>query len=173
MSDVAASPYNVLFICSRNSARSLMAEALLRREGGDRFRAYSAGIEAGDGPHPMAVRALHDAGIDTDDLSSKSMDVFQAAGAPTFGFVFTVCDWSQEQCPAWPGQPVNGHWNLPDPAKAEGNEAERSLAFINVMKAIERRVGLLAALPVDSLDAASLRQKVERIDEEATVTEAT
>lgn len=163
--------YKTLFICSKNSARSIMAEALLRHEGGDRFEAHSAGIEAGDGPHPMAVAALTDAGVSTDGLSSKTLEVYQEPNAPTFDLVFTVCDWSAEQCPAWPGQPVNGHWNLKDPAKADGNEAERALAFIEVMKAIRRRVALLAALPVEQLDHVALGQQVAAIDEKAKTTE--
>ncbi len=156
---------NVLFICSGNSARSLFAEALLRDLGGDRFVAHSAGTRAGTHPNPYALQVLDRNGHDTTTLRSKHLSEFQAPDAPVMDFVFTVCDTSAaEECPPWPGQPITGHWGLPDPVKGQGTEAEKALVFARTYAALRRRIEAFAALPVASLDRISLQSRVDQID---------
>lgn len=156
--------YNVLFICSGNSARSIFAEALLRDLGGARFNVYSAGTKPMSELNPYAIELLRMNGHETGSLRSKNVAEFQGAGAPDMDFVFTVCDTAaNEDCPPWPGQPVTGHWGLPDPVKVQGTEAERSLAFAQTYGAMRRRVQAFAALPIAQLDRLSLQARVDDI----------
>lgn len=156
--------WNVLFICSGNSARSLFAEALLRDLGRGRFNALSAGTQPGGGPNPFALDVLARNGHDTAGLRSKSIAEFQSPDAPVMDFVFTVCDTAAaEECPPWPGQPITGHWGLPDPVKATGTDAERALVFAQTYGALRRRISAFAELPFDSLDRLSLQSRVDAI----------
>ena len=166
MGDTAMSDttYNVLFICSGNSARSIFAEALLRDLGDARFNAYSAGHNPASALNPYAVELLGMNGHDTDGLRAKHVSEFQGPEAPQMDFVFTVCDTAaNEECPPWPGQPVTGHWGLPDPVKVDGTEAEKSLAFAQTYGAMRRRVQAFAALPIAQLDRLSLQARVDDI----------
>ncbi|MEN3161299.1 arsenate reductase ArsC [Tistrella mobilis] len=160
--------FNVLFICSANSARSIMAEVLLRDLGGGRFTAFSAGT-GGDGRlNPAALEVLARNGHDISGLRSKPVADFQAAGAPVMDFVFTVCDTAAaEDCPSWPGRPITGHWGLPDPAKAQGTESEKALAFARTYGALRRRIAIFTALPFAALDRLALQGRVDRIAAEA------
>lgn len=155
---------NVLFLCTGNSARSILAEGILNAEGGGRFRAYSAGSRPKDGPHPLALEMLRRAGIDTADARSKSWDEFAVPGAPKMDFVFTVCDNAAgETCPLWPGQPMTAHWGMPDPAAATGNAAERALAFSETYRMLRNRILAFVALPVETIDRLALKAHVDRI----------
>jgi protein-tyrosine-phosphatase/DNA-binding transcriptional ArsR family regulator len=157
-------PFKVLFICTGNSARSIFAETLLRTLGGGRFDVHSAGTRPQSELNPFAVQVLKDKGHDVSELRSKNVAEFQGPDAPEFDFVFTVCDRAaNEECPPWPGQPLSGHWGLPDPAQAEGTEAERALAFQNVYGALRNRIQAFVALPFESLDAMSLQKAVDDI----------
>ncbi|MHC0052706.1 arsenate reductase/protein-tyrosine-phosphatase family protein [Actibacterium sp. D379-3] len=156
--------YNVLFICSGNSARSIFAEALLASEGGARFQAYSAGTKPYSELNPFAVDLLKRNGHDVSGLRAKHVLEFQAADAPKMDFVFTVCDAAaNEECPPWPGQPATAHWGLPDPVKAEGTDAEKALAFAEVYAQMRRRILTFAALSFDQLDALSLQRHLDEI----------
>jgi len=156
--------YNVLFLCTGNSARSILAEALLNRLGRGRFVAYSAGSHPNGRVNPYALDLLTRLGFDTAGLRSKAWDEFAAPGAPTLDFVFTVCDNAAgEACPVWPGQPMTAHWGLPDPAAVEGTEIEKANAFRETFRALERRISLLTELPISSLDRLSLAAKVREI----------
>ncbi|MDJ0787226.1 MAG: arsenate reductase ArsC [Myxococcota bacterium] len=159
-----AHPYHVLFLCTGNSARSILAEALLTRLGGDRFRTHSAGSRPTGRVHPMALELLEQLGHDTDGMRSKSWDEFAAADAPRLDFVFTVCDSAAgETCPAWPGQPMTAHWGAPDPAACEdGDEAQR-LEFRRVYGLLERRIRIFAELSLESLDKLSLQERLDEI----------
>ncbi|MCX7644310.1 MAG: arsenate reductase ArsC [Rhodobacteraceae bacterium] len=158
---------NVLFLCTGNSARSILAEAILNREGQGRFRAFSAGSHPKPEPHPMALTILRNLGFDTSFARSKSWDEFAAPGAPEMDFVITVCDSAAgEVCPVWPGQPVTAHWGMPDPAAVEGSEAERHLAFAETFKLLNRRIGIFASLPMASLDRLALTRRVREIGTE-------
>ncbi|TJZ90316.1 metalloregulator ArsR/SmtB family transcription factor [Paracoccus gahaiensis] len=160
--------YHVLFICSGNSARSIFAEALLRDLGGDKFVAHSAGTRPGSQLNPFALDVLARNGHDTGAMRSKHLSEFQADGAPRMDFVFTVCDTAAaEECPPWPGQPITGHWGLPDPVKAEGTDAEKALAFARTYGALRRRIEAFTALPVASLDRLTLQAHVDSIDADA------
>ncbi|MCI5098557.1 MAG: helix-turn-helix domain-containing protein [Rhodobacteraceae bacterium] len=155
---------NALFICSANSARSIFAEAILRREAGQRFNVYSAGTNPGPGLNAVAVAMLKDKGYDTSDLQSQGLDAFQGTDAPVMDFVFTVCDQAaNEECPAWQGQPISAHWGVPDPVKAEGTDAEKRLAFQNAYCALRNRILTFSALPFDTLDRASLQNRVDEL----------
>ena len=155
-------PFNVLFLCTGNSARSILAEALLNDEGGDRFRAYSAGSHPKGEVHPEALRLLAETGFSTDGLRSKSWDEFGAADAPRMDFVFTVCgDAADEICPVWPGHPMTAHWGVADPAAVEG-PGQRA-AFANALHQLRHRISLLLSLPVESLDRMSLQQRLDAI----------
>ncbi|WP_405406144.1 metalloregulator ArsR/SmtB family transcription factor [Paracoccus sp. Ld10] len=157
--------FHVLFICSGNSARSIFAEALLRDLGNDRFVAHSAGTRAGTQPNPHALQVLDRNGHDITTLRSKHLSEFQTPDAPVMNFVFTVCDTSAaEECPPWPGQPITGHWGLPDPVKAQGTDAEKALVFAQTYAALRRRIEAFVALPVASLDRISLQSRVDQID---------
>jgi len=156
--------YNVLFICTGNSARSIFAESLLRKLGGDRFRAYSAGTRPRSELNPFALDVLRQKGHDTAVLRAKNVDEFHSPEAPALDFVFTVCDQAaNEDCPAWDGQPVSAHWGMPDPVKATGTDAEKSLAFQQAYGALQNRIRAFTALPLDQLDKISLQRAVDDI----------
>ena len=156
--------YNVLFLCTGNSARSVLAEAILNREGRGRFRAFSAGSDPKGVVHPMTLRLLQGLGYDTSFARSKSWDEFTGPGAPALDFIITVCDnAAAETCPIWPGHPATAHWGIPDPAAAEGNEAERALAFDLAYRQMSQRIGLFLALPLASIDRMSLVHKLREI----------
>ncbi|PQV55897.1 ArsR family transcriptional regulator [Defluviimonas denitrificans] len=156
--------YNVLFICTGNSARSIFAEAILRKEAGDRFNVHSAGTRPQSSLNPFALDVLRQNGHDISPLRSKTVAEFQGPDAPNFDFVFTVCNQAaNEDCPAWTGQPVSAHWGMPDPVKAEGTEAERNLAFHQAYGALQNRIRAFAALPIAALDRISLQKAVDAI----------
>lgn len=155
-------PYYALFLCTGNSARSILAEAILNREGADRFRAFSAGSFPKGKVHPAALSLLRELGHDTSSFRSKSWDEFADAGAPQFNFIFTVCDSAAgEVCPIWPGKPVTAHWGIKDPAAVEG-EGQRA-AFREAYQALKRRIDLLLALPFESLDEMTLANRLREI----------
>ena len=157
-------PLNVLFLCTGNSARSILAEAVLNREGHCRFRAYSAGSRPAGQPNPFAISLLQRNGFDTGFARSKSWDEFATPDAPKLDFVFTVCDnAAAEECPYWPGQPVSAHWGLPDPAAVTGSDAQKALAFADTYRALMRRIQAFAALPLATLDALTLKARLRDI----------
>lgn len=156
--------YNVLFICVGNSARSIFAEAILRNLAGERFNAYSAGFQPSSELNPFAVQILKEKGYDVSLLRAKNISEFSGAQAPKLDFVFTVCDKSEnEECPTWKGQPISGHWGTPDPVKAQGSDAEKSLAFQHTYGSLKRRLEAFVALPVESLSRISLQDAVDEI----------
>ena len=156
--------YNVLFICTGNSARSIFAEAALRAQAGDRFNVYSAGTRPYSELDPFALDVLRAKGHDLTPLRAKNVSEFQGPDAPRLDFVFTVCDRAaNEDCPAWEGQPITGHWGVPDPVKATGTDAQKSLAFQQAYGALANRIRAFAALPLDTLDRISLQQAVDDI----------
>jgi arsenate reductase len=153
--------YNVLFLCTGNSARSIMAEAMLNKLGEGRFRAFSAGSHPRDGVDPIAFRLLEEMQFPTDGLRSKSWDEFAASGAPVLDFVFTVCDNAAgETCPAWPGQPMTAHWGIEDPAAVEGSEIQKEKAFVTAMRYLRNRIGVFINLPISSLDDLTLGKQL-------------
>lgn len=161
--------WNVLFICSGNSARSIFAEAILRDWAGDRFAVYSAGTRPQSELNPRALDLLDIKGHDTAGLRAKHVSEFQTEAAPKMDFVFTVCDQAaNEECPPWPGQPVTGHWGQPDPARATGTDAERMLAFRQAYGSLQNRIKAFAALPIAALDRASLQARVDDIARDIT-----
>ena len=161
---MADRPYNVLFLCTGNSARSIMAEAILNKLGGEKFHAYSAGSQPKGRVHPEAFRLLQSLGYDTSGFRSKSWSEFAKPGAPSLDFVFTVCDnAAAEACPVWPGQPMTAHWGVPDPAEAKGNQAEIALAFKDAYRMLNQRIGIFTSLPLRSLDQLSLQNKLHDI----------
>jgi arsenate reductase (thioredoxin) len=161
---VAERPYNILFLCTANSARSIMAEAILNKVGAGQFRAFSAGSHPKGQINPHALRLLQSLGHDVSGLRSKSWSEFADPGAPLLDFVFTVCDNAAgETCPVWPGQPMTAHWGVPDPARAAGSPAEVGLAFKDCYRMLNARIGILAALPLRSLDRLSLQKKLREI----------
>lgn len=156
--------YNVLFLCTANSARSLMAEALLNRRGTPRFTAYSAGSHPSGHIHPGALRQLEQAALPTANLRSKSWDEFRAPGAPRMNFVFTVCDHAaRESCPLWPGEPMTAHWGVPDPAAAVGSPENVERVFRDAYLLLERRISLFLSLPLASLDALDIQREIDGI----------
>ena len=156
--------YNVLYLCTGNSARSIMAEVILQRLGQGRFKAYSAGSFPAGQVHPMAVELLKRFNHATDELRSKSWDEFAAAEAPQMDFVFTVCDRAAgEVCPIWPGQPMSAHWAFPDPADFEGTDAEKRAFFADVYGQIHNRISIFVSLPIVSLDKLSLQKRLDEI----------
>jgi protein-tyrosine-phosphatase len=158
--------YNILFLCTGNSARSILAEAIANNysTGRARFRAYSAGSIPKTQPHAMALELLRKNHISTEGLRSKSWDEFEKPGAPKLDFVFTVCDQAAaEPCPVWPGQPMTAHWGIPDPAAVEGTDDEKRRAFFEAFVALRRRIELLANLPIGSLDKLALQARVREI----------
>jgi protein-tyrosine-phosphatase len=157
-------PYRVLFLCTRNSARSIIAECVMNRLAPGKFAAYSAGSQPSGRVHPYALELLQRLDYDTSVLRSKSWEEFTAPEAPELDFVFTVCDnAADEVCPVWPGQPMTAHWGLPDPASAEGNEAERRLAFADTHRMLTQRIGIFMSLPVSSLDRLTLAKRLDEI----------
>jgi protein-tyrosine-phosphatase/DNA-binding transcriptional ArsR family regulator len=161
--------YNVLFICTGNSARSIFAEALLRDLAGDRFNAYSAGTAPRSELNPFALEVLRSKGHDTAPLRVKNVAEFADPDAPAFDFVFTVCNQAaNEECPSWEGQPVNGHWGMPDPVKVTGTDAEKALAFQNVYGNLRRRIEAFVALPIDALDRIALQSAVDDLGRTST-----
>ncbi len=157
-------PYNVLFLCTGNSARSILAEALLGKIGKGKFKAYSAGSQPKGAVHPQALALLRRLGFDADHLRSKSWEEFARAGAPELDFVFTVCDnAANEVCPVWPGQPVTAHWGIPDPAAVEGENKKIQEAFRTALSVLQRRIELFANLPVASLDRMALKKRLDEI----------
>jgi arsenate reductase (thioredoxin) len=161
---VIGKTYNVLFLCTGNSARSILAEALLAHWGKGRFKGYSAGSFPRGEVHPLTLELLERLRLPTTGLRSKSWDEFAEPGAPVMDFVFTVCDQAAgEICPIWPGHPVTAHWGVPDPAVAAGNEGERRRAFRDALHTLENRIKLLVALPIDKLDRMALRRQVADI----------
>ena len=156
--------FNVLFLCTGNSARSILAEAILGREGIGRFAAYSAGSQPKGTPHPFAIDLLKKLNYKTDFARSKSWDEFAVAGAPVMDFVFTVCDdAAAEACPVWPGQPMSAHWGVPDPAAAQGTEAERRFAFSDAYRMLSNRISIFVNLPLTSLDRLALQAQLSEI----------
>ena len=156
-------PYNVLFLCTGNSARSILAEAILNREGRGRFKGYSAGSHPKGQVHPRALATLEEMGFQTEGYRSKPWDEFAADGAPDLDFVFTVCDNAAgEVCPIWPGQPLTAHWGIEDPAAVEDGERQRR-AFRDSFFSLQRRIGLFLALPLDSIDELSLQTRLREI----------
>lgn len=156
--------YNVLFVCTGNSARSVLAEGLMNRLGGGRFIAHSAGSHPKGEVHPLTLETLRELHIPVDGLRSKSWDEFAAAGAPALDFVFTVCDQAAgEACPHWPGQPMTAHWGMPDPAAAAGSEAQQRKAFKDTAVALKRRIELMLALPLARLDSLAIQREVRDI----------
>jgi arsenate reductase (thioredoxin) len=159
-----ADHYNVLFLCTGNSARSIMAEAILNHKGEGRFTAYSAGSHPTGKPRAEALRQLESAGIDTAGLRSKSWDEFSGAEAPHLHFVFTVCDnASREQCPYWPGQPMTAHWGIADPAAVKGTSEEIARAFRDAFVVLDRRIGLFTSLPLETLGEIAIKQRIVEI----------
>jgi arsenate reductase (thioredoxin) len=156
--------FNVLFLCTGNSARSIIAEALLNRMGGGRFRACSAGSRPKGEVHPYTIDLLARLKYDTAGCRSKSWEEFAGPDAPKLDFVFTVCDSAAaEACPVWPGQPMTAHWGVPDPAAATGSEAERRLAFSEALRLLGNRISVFVSLPIASLDRLSLQARLDRI----------
>jgi arsenate reductase len=156
--------YNALFICTGNSARSIMAEALLNHWGKGKFRAYSAGSHPADQVHPLTIELLERVHIPVDGLRSKDWDEFTGPDAPKMDFIITVCDNAAgEACPVWPGQPITAHWGFPDPAAAEGAIEERRKVFANVYRSIEARVKLFCALPVEALDRMAAQSRLRQL----------
>ncbi len=156
--------YAVLFVCTGNSARSLLAECALRRHGGERFRSFSAGSHPKPAPHPVTLETLRDFGYDVSDLRSKSWDEFAASGAPPLDFVFTVCDDAKgEACPVWPGQPMTAHWGVTDPAAFLGPEEQQRRLFRRIYFELEQRVKLFTSLGIEALDRLALQERLDAI----------
>lgn len=161
---MAERPFNTLFLCTGNSARSVIAEAILNKLGAGRFRAYSAGSQPKGQVNPHTVALLGSLGYDTSVFRSKSWGEFAKPGAPALDFVFTVCDNAAgEACPVWPGQPMTAHWGVPDPAEATGTPAEIALAFKDTYRMLHQRIAIFTALPIRSLDQLSLQARLKEI----------
>ncbi|MEH6758442.1 MAG: arsenate reductase ArsC [Parasphingorhabdus sp.] len=162
--------YNILFLCTGNSARSILGEALLNHDGEGRFRAYSAGSFPKGEVHPMAMQVLSGLGFETDDLRSKSWDEFAAPDAPQMDFIFTVCDNAAgETCPIWPGHPMTAHWGIEDPAAADGTAQKE--AFLMALRYMRNRIALFLNLPFEALDELSLRTQLNNIGEQESAKE--
>jgi arsenate reductase len=156
--------YNVLFLCTGNTARSVLAEGILRKDGAGRFNAYSAGSHPKGVINPFSLKVLEAYGYPNEGFRSKNWDEFTVAGAPVMDFVFTVCDSAAgEACPVWPGQPMTAHWGIPDPAAVEGTDIEKEAAFVTAFKQMRSRIEVFAALPMKSIDAMSLNAKLREI----------
>jgi arsenate reductase (thioredoxin) len=157
-------PYNVLFLCTGNSARSIMAEALINQHGRDRFRGFSAGSHPRGTVNPIALQLLKKMNLPTEGLRSKSWDEFAAPGAAPLDFVFTVCDNAAgEVCPYWPGQPMTAHWGVPDPAAVEGSETDKWVAFRDTFRMLDNRIRIFTSLPLASFDRTKLKERLEAI----------
>jgi arsenate reductase len=160
----AGRPYNVLFLCTGNSARSILAESLLNDWGQGRFKAFSAGSFPKGQVHPSALELLTRMNLPTDNLRSKSWDEYAAPGAPPIDFIFTVCDNAAgEVCPVWPGKPMTAHWGITDPAAVEGSQSDKASAFRKALQELESRIKLFVALPIESLDQMALKEKLRAI----------
>jgi arsenate reductase len=158
------SPFNVLFLCTGNSARSILAEAILNRLGGERFKAFSAGSIPKGAVHPQALSLLGAQGFELSAFRSKPWDEFAAPGAPRLDFVITVCDNAAgEVCPVWPGQPITAHWGMPDPASVEDGPAAIALAFADTYRMLTNRIRLFTSLPMDSLDRLAIKRRMDDI----------
>jgi arsenate reductase len=169
---MSKSVYNVLFLCTGNSARSIIAEAILNREGRGRFKAFSAGSHPKGAVNPYALDLLRKFNHDVSAMRSKSWGEFAQTGSPDLDFVFTVCDNAAgEACPLWPGQPITAHWGVPDPAAAQGSAAEIALAFRNTYRMLERRIELFLALPIEKLDRLVLTMRLKAIGRSEGATE--
>lgn len=156
--------YNVLFLCTGNSARSILGEAILNKDGEGRFRAYSAGSQPKGEIHPLAVKELEALGYSTEHLSSKSWDVFSGADAPQMDFIFTVCDNAAgEACPVWIGHPMTAHWGIEDPAAVEGSETERQRAFAQAARFLKNRISAFLSLPLTTIDRMALHNQLQEI----------
>ena len=156
--------YNVLFLCTGNSARSIIAEAILNREGRGKFRAFSAGSHPKGAVNPHTIRLMQRLNHDTSALRSKSWKEFAQPSAPNLDFVITVCDDAAgESCPVWPGQPMTAHWGIPDPAAAQGTDAEIAVAFSDAYRMLNQRIGMFVALPMQSLDTLTLQARLRDI----------
>jgi arsenate reductase len=165
--------YNVLFLCTGNSARSIIAEAILNKTGAGRFRAFSAGSQPRGAINPGTITLLQGLGYDTSKYRSKSWSEFAQSGAPALDFVITVCDNAAgETCPVWPGQPMTAHWGIPDPAEATGSGAQVALAFKDAYRMLDRRIGIFTSLPIRSLDTLTLQRRVREIGKLAAETKA-
>jgi len=159
-----ADHYNVLFLCTGNSARSILAEAILNHKGKGRFTAYSAGSRPTGQPRPEALHQIELAGMSVEGLRSKSWDEFSAPGAPELHFIFTVCgNAANEQCPYWPGHPMTVHWGIPDPAAVQGTAEQVAKAFHDAFVVLERRIGMFLALPLSTLDPLAIKHELEKI----------
>ncbi len=164
--------FNVLFLCTANSARSIIAESVLRKDGAGRFNAFSAGSTPGGTVNPLAIKVLESMGYPVDGMRSKDWNEFAAPGAPHMHFVFTVCDNAAgEACPIWPGQPMTAHWGITDPASVTGKELVREAAFVTAFKQMQTRISLFTALPLASLDRMSLRAQLKKIGASAGATD--
>ena len=156
--------FNVLFLCTANSARSIIAEAILNRVGAGKFKAFSAGSHPKGEVHPFAIQLLKSLNHDTSFARSKDWNEFAAPGAPEMNFVFTVCDDAAgETCPVWPGQPMTAHWGVPDPAKVEGTDAEKHLAFAETYRMMNNRISVFTSLPMDMVDKLALQRRLHEI----------
>src|SRR5215475_15775906 len=159
-----AEHYNVLFLCTGNSARSIMAEAILNHTGKSRFTAYSAGSHPTGQPRPEALRQIESSGLPTADLRSKSWDEFSGPGAPKLDFIITVCDnAAKEPCPYWPGHPATGHWGVADPAAVKGTAEEIARAFRDAFTVLDRRIGLFLSLPLATLEDMAIKREIDEI----------
>jgi arsenate reductase len=161
---VAEHPYNVLFLCTGNSARSILAEALINQYGPSKFKGFSAGSHPKGQVHPIALELLQRMNFPTEGLRSKSWDEFATRGSPPLDFVFTVCDNAAgEVCPYWPGQPMTAHWGVPDPAAVEGTDTEKWVAFRNTFRLLDNRVKIFTSLPLGLLDRIKLQESLDAI----------
>lgn len=159
-----SAPYNILFLCTGNSARSILAECLMNRVGAGKFRAYSAGSMPKGQVHPQAIKLLAGLGYETAELRSKSWDEFATPDGPQFDFIMTVCDNAAgETCPVWPGKPIQAHWGIPDPAAVEGPDSEVALAFADAYRMLNNRIELFTALPIESLDRLAMKRGMDEI----------
>lgn len=159
--------FNVLFLCTGNSARSIMGESIINRLGIGKFKGYSAGSHPAGEVHPRVIQMLSSMNYPTNGLRSKSWDEFAVDGAPKMDFVFTVCDGAaQEGCPVWPGQPMSAHWGVPDPVQATGSEAEIAAAFNDTYRMLNQRISIFTSLPIDSLERVSLQKRLDEIGKE-------
>ena len=161
---MSSKPFNVLFLCTGNSARSIIGEAIMNRVGAGKFKGYSAGSMPKGEVHPLTLKLLRQLNYDTTTLRSKPWDEFAAPDAPRLDFVFTVCDnAANETCPIWPGQPMSAHWGVPDPAAVGGTDTEKALAFAETYRMLNSRISIFTSLPLDSLDKLSLQRRLEDI----------
>lgn len=166
--------YNVLFLCTHNSARSILSECILNQLGQNKFKGYSAGSAPSGRVHPYALELLQKLNYDVSNVRSKSWNEFAEPGAPKMDFVFTVCDdAANEECPYWPGQPMTAHWGVPDPSRAEGSEAEKRLAFAETHRMMYQRISIFVNLPLMSLDKLSLQQKLDDIGKQRSAVQET